>query len=92
VVPDFAVDLRPIGTSFVNLIKMMISPVIFRTIVLGIGSIRQAAKVGKVGGVQGAHHQRPWCRGPRVIGSCPACAAPMSYPSARHLPRDHPAL
>ena len=33
------------------LIKMMISPVIFCTIVLGIGSVRQAAKVGKVGGL-----------------------------------------
>ena len=30
---------------------MMISPVIFCTIVLGIGSVRQAAKVGKVGGL-----------------------------------------
>ncbi len=30
---------------------MMISPVIFCTIVLGVGSIRQAAKVGKVGGL-----------------------------------------
>jgi aerobic C4-dicarboxylate transport protein len=50
-VPDFAVELKPIGTGFVNLIKMMISPVIFCTIVLGIGSIRDAAKVGKVGGL-----------------------------------------
>ncbi|MEU8613177.1 cation:dicarboxylase symporter family transporter [Actinoplanes sp. NPDC048791] len=50
-VPDFAVELRPIGTGFVNLIKMMISPVIFCTIVLGVGSVRQAAKVGKVGGL-----------------------------------------
>ena len=39
------------GHRFVSLIKMMISPVIFCTIVLGIGSIRQAAKVGKVGGL-----------------------------------------
>ena len=30
---------------------MMISPIIFCTIVLGIGSVRQAAKVGKVGGL-----------------------------------------
>jgi aerobic C4-dicarboxylate transport protein len=30
---------------------MMISPVIFCTIVLGVGSVRQAAKVGKVGGL-----------------------------------------
>ena len=49
--PDFAVELKPIGTGFVNLIKMMIAPIIFCTIVLGVGSIRQAAKVGKVGGL-----------------------------------------
>ncbi|MFC7528439.1 cation:dicarboxylate symporter family transporter [Actinoplanes sp. GCM10030250] len=49
--PEFAVELRPIGTGFVDLISMMISPVIFCTIVLGVGSIRQAAKVGKVGGL-----------------------------------------
>nr|WP_155060657.1 cation:dicarboxylase symporter family transporter [Streptomyces blattellae] len=51
VAPDFAVELRPIGTGFVNLIKMMISPIIFCTIVLGIGSVRKAAKVGAVGGI-----------------------------------------
>ena len=49
--PDVGVKLRPLGTGFVNLIKMMISPIIFCTIVLGIGSVRQAAKVGKVGGL-----------------------------------------
>jgi aerobic C4-dicarboxylate transport protein len=49
--PDFAVELKPIGTGFVNLIKMMIAPVIFCTLVLGIGAIRQAARVGKVGGL-----------------------------------------
>src|SRR5262245_37661564 len=36
--PDAAVELKPLGTGFVNLIKMMISPIIFCTIVLGIGS------------------------------------------------------
>ena len=49
--PDFAVELKPIGTGFVNLIKMMIAPVIFCTLVLGIGAIRQAARVGRVGGL-----------------------------------------
>ena len=49
--PTSAVELKPLGTGFVNLIKMMISPVIFCTIVLGVGSVRQAAKVGKVGGL-----------------------------------------
>ncbi|MFD8964244.1 cation:dicarboxylate symporter family transporter [Streptomyces sp. NPDC059568] len=49
--PGVAVELKPIGTGFVNLIKMMISPVIFCTIVLGVGSVRKAAKVGAVGGL-----------------------------------------
>jgi aerobic C4-dicarboxylate transport protein len=49
--PDVGKALKPLGTGFVNLIKMMISPVIFCTIVLGVGSIREAAKVGKVGGL-----------------------------------------
>jgi aerobic C4-dicarboxylate transport protein len=49
--PDAAVELKPLGEGFVNLIKMMISPIIFCTIVLGIGSVRKAAKVGAVGGM-----------------------------------------
>jgi aerobic C4-dicarboxylate transport protein len=51
VFPDFAVDLKWLGTAFVNLIKMLIGPVIFCTIVLGIGAIREAAKVGRIGGL-----------------------------------------
>jgi aerobic C4-dicarboxylate transport protein len=49
--PEFGKSLKPIGTGFVNLIKMMITPIIFCTIVLGIGSVRKAAQVGKVGGL-----------------------------------------
>ena len=51
IAPDAAKTLRPLGTGFVNLIKMMISPVIFCTIVLGVGSIRQATKVGRIGSI-----------------------------------------
>lgn len=47
--PGVGKQLAPLGTGFVNLIKMMIAPVIFCTIVLGIGSVANAAKVGKVG-------------------------------------------
>jgi aerobic C4-dicarboxylate transport protein len=47
--PRFAAELKPLGTAFIDLIKMMISPIIFCTIVLGIGSVAKAAKVGKVG-------------------------------------------
>ncbi|MFD1815586.1 cation:dicarboxylate symporter family transporter [Rhodococcus gannanensis] len=49
--PEVGKDLGVLGTLFISLIKMMISPVIFCTIVLGIGSVKAAAKVGKVGGL-----------------------------------------
>jgi aerobic C4-dicarboxylate transport protein len=49
--PSVGKDVAVLGTMFVNLIKMMIIPVIFCTIVLGIGSVRKAATVGKVGGL-----------------------------------------
>ncbi|MFE1666003.1 cation:dicarboxylate symporter family transporter [Microbacterium sp. P02] len=49
--PEFAVALEPIGKGFVSLIKMMIAPIIFCTIVVGIGSIAKAATVGKIGGL-----------------------------------------
>ena len=47
----FAVSLKPLGDIFIALIKMMISPIIFCTIILGIGSIAKAATVGKIGGL-----------------------------------------
>src|SRR5215208_7631771 len=51
VFPEFATGLKWLGTAFVGLIRMLIAPVIFCTIVLGIGAIRQAAKVGRIGGL-----------------------------------------
>jgi aerobic C4-dicarboxylate transport protein len=47
--PDFAVKLKPLGEGFVSLITMMIQPIIFCTIILGVGSVASAAKVGRVG-------------------------------------------
>jgi aerobic C4-dicarboxylate transport protein len=47
--PAAGKSLKPLGDGFVELIKMMISPVIFCTIVLGIGKVTKAATVGKVG-------------------------------------------
>src|SRR5687767_1686531 len=49
--PDVGKELKPLGTGFVKLVKMMIAPVIFTTLVLGVGSVRQAAKVGRIGGL-----------------------------------------
>jgi aerobic C4-dicarboxylate transport protein len=51
IAPGVGKDIAVLGTLFVNLIKMMITPVIFCTIVLGIGSVRKAATVGKIGGL-----------------------------------------
>ncbi|MDU0479859.1 cation:dicarboxylase symporter family transporter [Staphylococcus chromogenes] len=49
--PAHAQQWRVVGEMFVHLIKMIIPPVIFCTIVLGIGSVRAAATVGKAGGI-----------------------------------------
>jgi aerobic C4-dicarboxylate transport protein len=49
--PEVGKSLKPLGDGFIKLIKMMIAPIIFCTIVLGIGSIAKAATVGKVGGL-----------------------------------------
>ncbi|TBN56432.1 cation:dicarboxylase symporter family transporter [Glaciihabitans arcticus] len=49
--PAIGESLEPVGKGFVNLIKMMIAPVIFCTIVIGVGSVAKAATVGRVGGL-----------------------------------------
>lgn len=49
--PDVGVALKPLGEGFVALIKMMIAPIIFCTIVVGVGSIAKAATVGRIGGL-----------------------------------------
>ena len=48
--PDTAARLKPIGDVFISMIKMVIAPVIFLTIVLGISSMGNLKKVGRVGG------------------------------------------
>jgi aerobic C4-dicarboxylate transport protein len=50
VAPDTAKSLGVLGELFVKLIKMMIIPVIFCTVVIGIGKLKATA-VGKVGGL-----------------------------------------
>ncbi|MGN6482390.1 dicarboxylate/amino acid:cation symporter [Luteibacter sp.] len=50
VAPGPARAMRPLGDVFINLIKMVIAPVIFLTIVLGIANMSDLKKVGRVGG------------------------------------------
>jgi len=47
--PDFAIKLKPLGDGFIKLIKMMIAPIIFCTIVNGIAGMESSKKVGIVG-------------------------------------------
>lgn len=47
--PSFAVQLKPFGDGFIKLVKMMIAPVIFCTIVTGIAGMQDTKKIGRVG-------------------------------------------
>jgi aerobic C4-dicarboxylate transport protein len=47
--PNTGKALKPLGDGFIALIKMMIAPVIFCTVVHGIGSMRDLGKVGRIG-------------------------------------------
>ena len=47
--PQFAKELKPLGTGFIKLIKMMIAPIIFGTVVVGIAKMGDMKKVGRVG-------------------------------------------
>jgi aerobic C4-dicarboxylate transport protein len=51
VAPDAALEVEFLGTMFIRLITMVIPVVIFCTIVIGIGHVREAATVGKAGGM-----------------------------------------
>jgi aerobic C4-dicarboxylate transport protein len=47
--PAFGASLKPLGDAFIKLIKMIIAPVIFFTVVTGIGSMTSLEKIGRVG-------------------------------------------
>ena len=47
--PAFAKELKPLGVGFIKLIKSMIAPIIFGTVVTGIAKMGDMKKVGRVG-------------------------------------------
>nr|WP_294858440.1 dicarboxylate/amino acid:cation symporter [uncultured Fluviicola sp.] len=47
---DWGIDMKPLGDGFINLVKMMIAPLIFLTVSLGIAGMNDMKKVGKVAG------------------------------------------
>ncbi|WP_026201080.1 dicarboxylate/amino acid:cation symporter [Cupriavidus sp. UYPR2.512] len=48
--PDTGVAMKPLGDGFIKLIKMIIGPIIFCTVVTGIAGMSDMKKVGRVGG------------------------------------------
>ena len=47
--PSIGVQMKPLGDGFIKLIKMVIAPLIFCSIVLGIAGMEDVKKIGKVG-------------------------------------------
>ena len=46
--PGFAVTLKPLGEAFIKLVKMIIAPVIFLTIVTGVAGMKELGAIGRV--------------------------------------------
>jgi aerobic C4-dicarboxylate transport protein len=49
--PQIGADMKPLGDGFIKLIKMIIAPIIFCTVVIGIAGMEDMKKVGKTGGL-----------------------------------------
>ncbi|RYF33263.1 MAG: dicarboxylate/amino acid:cation symporter, partial [Comamonadaceae bacterium] len=49
--PAIGESMKPLGDGFIKLIKMMIAPIIFCTVVVGIAGMEDMKKVGKTGGL-----------------------------------------
>src|SRR5258708_1455905 len=47
--PDWGIALRPLGDAFIRLVKMVVTPIIFLTVVAGIAGIGDLKKAGRVG-------------------------------------------
>ena len=47
--PDLAKQMKPLGDGFVALVRMLIAPIIFITVVVGIAKLTDTAEVGRIG-------------------------------------------
>jgi len=47
--PEWGVKLKPLGDAFVSMVKMLIGPIIFSTVVVGLAGMGDLKKVGRVG-------------------------------------------
>ena len=48
--PQTAQAMKPLGDGFIKLIKMIIAPIIFCTVVLGVAGMEDMKKLGRIGG------------------------------------------
>ena len=48
--PELGVKMKPLGDAFINLVKMLIGPIIFCTVVHGLASMGDIKKLGRIGG------------------------------------------
>jgi aerobic C4-dicarboxylate transport protein len=48
--PDWGMAMKPLGDGFVKLIKMLIGPIVFTTVAVGIAGMKNLKEVGRVGG------------------------------------------
>ena len=49
-IPGFAAKLQPLADGFIKLIKMLLAPIIFGTVVVGIAKMGSIKEVGRIGG------------------------------------------
>jgi aerobic C4-dicarboxylate transport protein len=47
--PEWAIEMKPFGDAFVALVRMLIAPIIFITVVVGIGKLSDTKEVGRIG-------------------------------------------
>jgi aerobic C4-dicarboxylate transport protein len=47
--PSIAVRMQPLGDAFIKLVRMIIAPIVFVTVVVGIAKLSNAAEVGRIG-------------------------------------------
>src|SRR3978361_1397685 len=47
--PAIAVQMQPFGDAFIKLVRMIIAPIVFVTVVVGIAKLSDAREVGRIG-------------------------------------------
>ena len=76
--PEFSPTAKLISEAFINLVKMLIAPIIFVTVVLGIAGVGNMKKVGRVGGKGTRKGQRQRTRSGRGCGGNLLALPPLS--------------